>query len=190
MKVVTLNRKDFEKSVVKLSEHIDFNPDLIIGIPRGGKFVLAQIIKNHKFKNTKTFLFEVQRKTTKRKNHAIISYMISLLPYRISDLLRIFEANLVRKKNFRESNPETIVFPYSIDNGLKILIIDDAIDSGKSVLTVIESIKNKSINCFIKVAVVSWTFKDSLIKPDYYIYSNCLVRFPWSKDYRGNDKYE
>ena len=42
-------------------------------------------------------------------------------------------------------------------------------------------------NAAIKTAVVSWTIETSVVKPDYYLFKNTLVRFPWSKDYKGRD---
>ena len=42
-------------------------------------------------------------------------------------------------------------------------------------------------NAQIKNAVISWTIESSIIKPDYYLFKNVLVRFPWSKDYKGKD---
>ena len=43
------------------------------------------------------------------------------------------------------------------------------------------------VNTRIKIAVISWTIESSIIKPDYFMFKNVLVRFPWSKDYKGKD---
>ena len=69
----------------------------------------------------------------------------------------------------------------------KILIIDDAIDTGKTMFIVENSLRKLLPNTQIKTAVISWTIENSIVKPDYYLFKNCLVRFPWSKDYKHKD---
>ena len=39
-------------------------------------------------------------------------------------------------------------------------------------------------NC-IKILVIVNTREDSIVKPDVVKYKNVLVRFPWSKDFKG-----
>ena len=68
-----------------------------------------------------------------------------------------------------------------------ILIIDDAIDTGKTMFIVKSNLNKLFPNAQIKNAVISWTIESSIIKPDYYLFKNVLVRFPWSKDYKGKD---
>ena len=72
-------------------------------------------------------------------------------------------------------------------NVKSILIIDDAIDTGRSMFVVKNNLKTLFPNAQIKTAVISWTLENSIEKPDYYIFKNVLVRFPWSKDYKQKD---
>ena len=81
----------------------------------------------------------------------------------------------------------SLFIPYIILNlnCKSILIIDDAIDSGKTMFVVNENIKRRFPKAKIKIAVISWTLNESIIKPDFYLYKNILVRFPWSLDFKN-----
>ena len=68
-----------------------------------------------------------------------------------------------------------------------ILIIDDAIDTGRTIFVVLNNLKRQFPEANIKMAVIAWTIEDSIVKPDYFIFKNDLIRFPWSKDYKGKD---
>ena len=48
MKVTTLNRNDFEEQCKQLFSKIDFEPDLVVGIVKGGEFVLEEFKKTNK----------------------------------------------------------------------------------------------------------------------------------------------
>ena len=65
-----------------------------------------------------------------------------------------------------------------------ILIVDDAIDTGKTMFIVKNNLKQKFPEAKIEIAVLAWTIDSSIVKPDYYLYKNTLLRFPWSNDYK------
>jgi len=75
-----------------------------------------------------------------------------------------------------------------IEKARKILIIDDAIDSGKTIFQIKELLKLKTKgDPEIFISVISWTLKESIVQPDAFVYKGSLIRFPWSKDYKGED---
>ena len=87
-------------------------------------------------------------------------------------------------KNVQNSYRE-VIFSDKIDfsHYAKILIVDDAVDSGYTLKAVLdkvkENVKNES-KIFSLAAVV--TNKEACIWPDYTLYSDVLIRFPWSLD--------
>lgn len=190
MKVLTLNTETFEKESLKLISKLEVNPDLVVGILSGGGHVL-EAIKQHP--NVKSSLFEVvtlQRQSTNVKQR-FLKPVLSILPYSILNWLRIFESNSVKAKisnlNLEKLQDNTIAFDTrnTIAKPIKnILIIDDAIDSGKTMFVVKSNLQQKFPKAKIKIAVLAWTIDSSIIKPDYYLYNNTLLRFPWSNDYK------
>lgn len=190
MKVLTLNTETFEKESLKLISKLEVNPDLVVGILSGGGHVL-EAIKQHP--NVKSSLFEVvtlQRQSTNVKQR-FLKPVLSILPYSILNWLRILESNSVKAKisnlNLEKLQDNTIAFDTrnTIAKPIKnILIIDDAIDSGKTMFVVKSNLQQKFPKAKIKIAVLAWTIDSSIIKPDYYLYNNILLRFPWSNDYK------
>lgn len=190
MKVLTLNTETFEKESLKLISKLEVNPDLVVGILSGGGHVL-EAIKQHP--NVKSSLFEVvtlQRQSTNVKQR-FLKPVLSILPYSILNWLRILESNSVKAKisnlDLEKLQDNTIAFDTvnTIAKPIKnMLIIDDAIDSGKTMFVVKSNLQQKFPKAKIKIAVLAWTLDSSIIKPDYYLYNNTLLRFPWSNDYK------
>jgi len=107
-----------------------------------------------------------------------------LIPARIlSDLLEIDEIGFVGVKfykgiNTREAKPELTLPPTTSVRNKKILVVDDVVDSGRTLQLVIEELTRygakeiKSLAIFVK----PW----SPIYPDYYYKeTNKWVVFPW-----------
>ena len=113
-----------------------------------------------------------------------------MLPYSILNKLRHIESNKVKKSiqsldlNNLAKQDIDLSLP-QLDEVNSILIIDDAIDSGKTMFVVNKNIKRRFPKAKIKIAVISWTLNESIIKPDFYLYKNILVRFPWSLDFKN-----
>lgn len=65
----------------------------------------------------------------------------------------------------------------------RILIVDDAVDSGATLLRVAETLRSASPEAQIASAVITVTTRNPAIKPDYTLYNDrTLIRFPWSAD--------
>ena len=190
MKVLTLNTETFEKESLKLISKLEVNPDLVVGILSGGGHVLEAIKKHPNVKSSLFELVTLQRQSTNVKQR-FLKPVLSILPYSILNWLRIFESNSVKAKisnlNLEKLQDNTIAFDTrnTIAKPIKnILIIDDAIDSGKTMFVVKSNLQQKFPKAKIKIAVLAWTIDSSIIKPDYYLYNNTLLRFPWSNDYK------
>lgn len=190
MKVKTLHKSDFEKECQNLFSKIDIQPDVVVGVLNGGGFVLEEFKKNASDKTEFTTV-KLQRDSTKGiKKKNFLQKFLKATPSTLLDGLRRMEhrQNLNRKLKEIKSDLE-IKIKSKAEKINTILILDDALDSGVTMKSVIESLQKQFPKSEIKTAVISWTNSKSIIAPDYYIFKNTLVRFPWSLDYKIN-RYE
>lgn len=192
MEVITLNRQSFSNTCAELAFKIDIQPDLVIGILNGGGYVVNEIKQNN-YKKAHFQLIKFKRKM-RFIDYFVSPFLLRLLPYKILNRLRIYKAinakKTIHKLNLKELSYYKLDFKFDVSfgNGIKsILIIDDAIDTGRVMFVVKNNLKTLFPSAIIKTAVISWTLQNSIEKPDYYIFKNVLVRFPWSKDYKQKD---
>ncbi len=190
MEVITLSEKDFFNKYLELKGQIKIKPDIIIGVLNGASYLIEEF-KNEKDYNSVTFeLITLQRELEIIKRIGLFKVLLKILPYKILDRLRVSEAKKAKKKlkkiDLIELSNQKIDLPISISTELvkNILIVDDAIDTGKTMYLVKNNLSGLFPNANIKIAVISWTIEKSIVKPDYFLFKNVLVRFPWSKDYK------
>ncbi|WP_299552145.1 phosphoribosyltransferase family protein [Seonamhaeicola sp.] len=192
MEVVTLNHKDFKLKCAELVSKIETQPDLIVGVLNGGGYIL-NAIKGHNDLNGVAFNSVKQQRDSKFKNNIIVKSILKRLPYRISNSIRVFESENAKKtiNKINLKDLSDISLDLNTASGIiepkYVLIVDDAIDTGKAMYITKNSLSKLFPKAKIETAVISWTIDASIIKPDYYLYKNILVRFPWSKDYKGKD---
>lgn len=199
MRVITLDRNAFQEHAARLADLVAADKsidrfDVIIGVKRGGSVVCDAFC--HFFpKDSFEFRCDVslQRPSTKLKTGRV-NALLKKLPLKLLDVMRMAESVLlslcgkVRKKS--EVVPQ-IVLPDDLKRVLcknkrhRILIIDDAIDSGGTLYAVIKSLSDINPSAQIKVAVMTVTTPAPIVDADYSLYHNrTLIRFPWSNDFR------
>ncbi|AUP78215.1 phosphoribosyltransferase [Flavivirga eckloniae] len=193
MEVTTLNKDAFSKKSTELVSKIDFNPDIIVGILNGGGHVVNKIKGEKRFENVQFESIKLQR-DNKFKNNYLIRSILKSLPYSITNWLRNYESNKARKLvntlNLEYLSNCGIDFKFNSSSGKtinNILVIDDAIDTGKTMFIVKSHLAKEFPKAKIKTAVISWTLENSIVTPDYYLFTKRLVRYPWSKDYKEKD---
>lgn len=197
MQVITLDPSKLEAHTARLAEMVeksDESFDAICGIERGGAKV-ADIFCRH-FPNSRYCRrsdIKLQRPSTKRKRKWM-GAILRRLPIALLDLLRMAEARLLALKSHHgaERWPEIEAsIRKDAEEGKirKILIIDDAIDSGDTLWSIVEALKRMNPEIGIKTAVITQTTRQPRIRPDFTIYNNqTLIRFPWSEDYRKKNQ--
>ncbi|MEB0773484.1 phosphoribosyltransferase [Citrobacter portucalensis] len=191
MKVITI---DFNSACVELAEKVkeSYQPEVIVGIATGGLFV-AQILSEQM--NIPLVVVKKQRPMTKIKNKIHLDLVLKKIPYVVSNILRVLETKFneyrfeKNKSNisYSDISVEWIEGSFtSLSSFNKILIVDDSIDSGKTLYLVKQFIKmNLGHKVEIKMAVLNQTFKNPLVNPDFLLDKNVIYRFPWSKDTKG-----
>ena len=191
MKVVNFDQEVFESFLdEKLKDFLIENSSvLIIGIKEGG-IPIAELVKSNKKKKTSIQLdfitIKSQRPSTKsKKKSSIVKYLLKnlfkVLPQFFLNQVRIYEHKFLmnNKNQDREVNfPQNLNF-IKYD---KILVVDDAVDSGYTLKNVVEKLEKNNSSAKIYSLAVVVTDKNAVKIPDYYLYSDVLIRFPWSLD--------
>jgi hypoxanthine phosphoribosyltransferase len=65
----------------------------------------------------------------------------------------------------------------------RILVVDDAVDSGRTLEVVLRWLRGRCPDAEVRSAVLTVTTPRPLLIPDFYLYyPDVLIRFPWSLD--------
>lgn len=187
MRVITLDRERFAdecRRLRSLAETSGEQPDCVVAIASGGLHVARAMGYDLFF--TVTF-----RRPSTGVKRRYLDGILRRLPRRIADLLRMLESRISAARSSRHTSaaisPE---IPADLAEKLareprSILIVDDAVDSGKTLRAVYDALRNAAPNAELHTAVLTVTQKNPAILPDYSLYSDgTLIRFPWSADYR------
>lgn len=196
MQVVTLTPEAFDGKCAELGRTVKTHHpgafDATVAIRTGGSRVcdsMAGVL-------SEDYLGErhevsIRRPSTKKKD-GFIGRILPLFPRPLLDMMRIAEAWTLNLQN-RLHKPDQSA-DATLGNGLaailsdrntpEILIIDDAVDSGRTLAAVVRSILKANPNAKLTSAVITVTTSRPEVKPDFSLYSNhTLIRFPWSKDF-------
>lgn len=177
--VITLNEKAFGRECLRLQGLVEadgFIPDVVLGIRTGGEWVARKM-----FPAVPHVYTRVQRSSTAPKS--VFEPLLKRLPVKILDFMRIAEARWLsifpRRQVWR-----VVKLPELPTRGT-ILIVDDAVDSGATLLSVRNTVAEVCPELEIRTAAITQTTEHPDIVPDYALYrNNTLIRFPWSKDAR------
>lgn len=159
-----------------------FCPDVVLGIKNGGVipaeiigselrvFFADQLIKNG--------YAELPRRA--RPCSKIITGILKLLPYCLLDGLRIISLRF----NHRHSRDDSGVKISGVTNGCrKVLIVDDAIDTGNTFKAVLDTFKRCYPTVEVKSVALTVTMDNPAVKPDFTAFNNHIIlRLPWAPD--------
>lgn len=193
MKIKTLSDSKFLQACAALAARVgaDYAPDVVVGILTGGGYVGREICRSLPPDARRRYWeLKVQRTGTSLKERAGVRWILRHMPLGILNGLRQLESRLLERSSKRTTPmrqgefavpPELDVFLKS--GGRKILLTDDAIDSGATMMWVKNQFIEQYKDLEIKVAVITVTTPHPLVDADYALYRDrVLVRFPWSND--------
>lgn len=158
-----------------------FRPELIIYIARAG-YICAKPIAE--IDNIPLLGIGAVRSGNEMKE--IMGPLCAYIPMRLRNFLAMLELKSgVHKKNTERD----VLFHKSIEtinkkSIEKILIIDDAVDTGYSMKKVVEVTMQEFVNAKIKTACLNMSCKEdeSVIKIDFVLMRGASVKTPFSKD--------
>lgn len=194
-RVQTLDKTRFDRASAKLAKIAsDFQPDIVIGIRSGG-YTVAQAMIRH-FPGTALFPITCRRPSSQKKQSSPwLKNLLLSLPNWVTGRLRIIEHIILTQL---KPPKQTIYMPdaeelSAIQNYLerlsassKILIVDDAVDSGATLAAVLRSIRKiAGLDATIKTAVITVTTASPAVEPNFMLYRYVLCRFPWSLDFKN-----
>ncbi len=185
MKVITVDEEGFGRMCQCLEKEVldsGYMFDTLVGIARAGVYVADRFDAGNKF------IITSQRSGTSAKKGILVS-ILRVLPAFVNGFLRCVEAKLLEMKD-RSRNPELkkididpLLRQRLAQGGRKVLVVDDAVDSGLSLLSVVEAMKIVSNDNEIRTAVITVTRKKPMVDPDYALFrDSTLIRFPWAVD--------
>ena len=188
MKFLELSIKDLKKVNKELFEIVkkDYEYDCVIFIARGS-FIIGKDLAEY----NNVPLLEIFAKRKGGKIKKILRPLLSVLPNFIVVKLREKEV----KSNYHAKNSDRFVsFDDKIWNKFKnvkkILVVDDSVDTGYSIKFVKEEIEKYFISAEVRVAALNYFEKSiNVVKTDYYLYNDTMLKGPWSNDSSENKAY-
>jgi hypoxanthine phosphoribosyltransferase len=191
----TLGPEAFEAAcgdLVRMVEH-DYAPALLVGVRTGG-LVVAEAMAGLTSPPLPVLPLTCRRPATSFKsNFPGLRPLLSALPESLLNALRRAEHRMVSGHRRAVRPTETnLAEAIAIGNwvrvsprGARVLVVDDAVDSGVTLATVLRTLRAACPNDItLRTAVITVTTRDPAVAPDYALYRNVLCRFPWSFDAR------
>lgn len=167
--------KDWASEVKK-----EFNADLVIYIAKGG-YLVAKPFSD--IFNVPLVGVKAERKGNKVKD--LIMPLIVKLPNFVLNILRKIELKTNIHDKYTERNIVLFEELNSIDkNSIKnILIVDDSVDTGYTMKLVVDKINEVFEDVNVKTAAINvWKKSGNIIKTNFYLYEDTIIRTPMSKD--------
>lgn len=189
MRVITFDQEEFENGCRELGALCiagGYRPDCLVGIRNGGAYVSAQMA--HCFPEAMRFDVSISRPTTRHKGSAF-RMLVGTLSRPVQDFMRKVESRIrtwlhTERRPVRMARLDDDFLAYlSRHPEAKVLIVDDAIDSGITIARLLKSLTSQFPKLRITTAVITVTTLNPAVQPDYALYRNqTLIRFPWSSD--------
>lgn len=174
--------KNYSQKLVSKITKSGYTPDHILYVERAGLFVGYEMKKIYD-----CTISGVYASRGGGSLKSTIKIILRYLPRSVTHLLRKFEAKS-QIHNFKKSRNVYIekIYPPKAQS---ILIVDDAIDTGSTLLHVLNFLENKGYNrnC-IKIAVITATQNNPVCKADFSLFHKVLFAFPWSYDSKEYDQ--
>ncbi|MEW6701519.1 MAG: phosphoribosyltransferase, partial [Bacteroidota bacterium] len=188
-KMLKIKLSDIDSLAKRLTDKIlqdQYVPDAIIYVEKAG-FLLAEAIA----RNLQCYTLircEARRplSSMKKKSSLIIAHM----PDWLILLLRKMEVNF---KLYKSSNERYVKVHGKIVPLKKYLIVDDSLDTGYSLKEVIKKLTDIGLKAKnYRIAVINILSEEKLnpvVLPDYYLYKNIHIQYPWSSDSVDYESY-
>lgn len=193
----TLDQQRFDAACAALMHQVlsEYRPNLLVGIRTGGFFV-AQAMAPASRVPVPVLPLTCRRVATGMKARVkILPRLLTTMPQPMVDRLRWLEHRLLSNRRRNAAAPQRIepgeaeaIAEHLAQAGTpqRVLVVDDAVDSGVTLATVLELLGRVCPSqTEFRTAVVTVTLDQPLVQPDFVLYRGVLCRFPWSFDAAG-----
>lgn len=172
-------------------------PDFLVGVRTGGFVVAERMIAEARPGATALLPITRRRSSTAAKNASpLVGKVLRALPYAVTDRIRVIEHHVLtakRKKAEPAARPrewapdpaegEALAAAVRSKPGASALIVDDAVDTGATLLAVKRFVESIDPSTRVRSAVLVTTTDAPLVRADVSLHDNVLLRFPWSNDF-------
>lgn len=183
MRFIEMNIDELAHASCELCEKIDpvYHPDLVVYLARGGYLIGCDVAR---YFGCGLAELDKHRDSLAKKD----SKLLCKLPGCLKHFLR--EAEL-KFRSFRSESKDLSYVPPAIftgrypwpDEALRILIVDDSIDSGESIISARKAVENRYPAADVRVAVLNTFIEPSeKIDFDWVLLTNSLLSTPASAD--------
>lgn len=183
MRVKTVGYNELKALCAELASKVvsdGFVPDTVLGIKSGGTKIAAEIF-SHMPSGSKLEECTPLRDASEKKKH-LLGKVLKYMPLKVLDCLRVIEARSLFSHK-RRNAIRAVDLPEGIGAGERILVVDDAVDSGATLEAVMAELKQRFPAAKVKSAALTVTSSRPCIMPDYFLFHDeVLLRFPWSMD--------
>lgn len=131
----------------------------------------------------------IHSKRTGGSAKSSIKHILRWLPRFVTHFLRKLElsSNIHHLKNKRQIFCEQEMPP----SEKRLLLVDDAIDTGHSIVAILDFLTGRGYKREnIRIAVLTTTGENPVIRADYSLLHHVVCAFPWSYDSRHYDRTE
>lgn len=182
----------FEQLCRELTERTHgFGADAVVGIATGGE-VVARAMQPFLPVGTTMAYVRLQRASTGVKSGVRLDVLLRPAPRRLLDLLRWLEVEY-REFSFRFRkapaeparpvvDPQAIEALAPVSQARRILIVDDAVDSGRTLQLAMLAVRAVAPQAEVRTAVLTSCWRRPPVTPDFYLFQRTLLRMPWSFD--------
>lgn len=172
-----------------------FHPDAVVGIATGGVHVVDAMALPP---GVVVASCRLRRPSTQAKEASAAQHIIRRLPSVIADRLRLVEDRWLERKPAVPSDPtpelleqvEQIAQTCEAARASRILVVDDAVDSGATLQCVLQVLGRRlppGTEVRSAVLTVTRSADRRCVTPDYSLLDSVLLRFPWSNDFKTAD---
>jgi hypoxanthine phosphoribosyltransferase len=189
----TLGQSAFDAACADLMRIVgrDYTPVLLVGVRTGGLVVAETMAR---LGSLPVLPLTCRRPSTAFKSRVPgLKPLLATLPEQLLNALRRAEHHLVSVHR-RTEQPAWIDLAEAVAIGnwarilsrsARVLIVDDAVDSGVTLATVLQTVRDVCPpEVEVRTAVITVTTEHPVVAPDYALYRGVLCRFPWSFDAR------
>lgn len=167
-------------------------PDVVVGIAQGGSHVADRACES--MPAARRLDVRVRRPGTEMKEALRLRPLLSRLPRPVTDLLRVAEVRY-REAAWRARRRRADGTPPSAEltaalrsraavlrSARDVVIVDDTVDSGRTMATVRQGVREVAPDARVWTAVITSTWRRPPVVPDVVLRDRVLMRFPWSHD--------
>ncbi len=177
---------ELSKKIVQSILDDNFQPDVIIYIEKAGLLMGVSIAKILGIPLMSCSAYRALSKFKKRSTK-----LLNYLPEFIIRFLRKIELELGL---YKKSSERHVVIEGDLYANKKYLIFDDSLDTGYTLQKVLEKMlemgAQKKNTRIAVINVLSEEKLNPVISPDYTIYKNIHIQYPWSADSTEYKEYQ